>query len=146
MASSASYNDAADDELITEINVTPLVDIVLVLLIVFMITMPTIARMDALKEREMRVELPRVSGGRPLTMPPRQVVISVDAEGKYSVEGQPRTDSQLHDILKLAATADPGNVTVNIRADKRCRWQYVAAIMSHCNQVNIRNYKVSVSE
>ena len=77
MAAGSLYND--DDAPITDINVTPLVDIVLVLLIVFMITMPTIASMDARKEREMSVVLPQASDAKPLISKPKELFVNVDA-------------------------------------------------------------------
>ncbi len=58
MAGGASYADEADDAIISDINVTPLVDIVLVLLIVFMITVPSIVNNPSIK-----VELPKAASG-----------------------------------------------------------------------------------
>jgi biopolymer transport protein TolR len=58
MASSVSYTDEGDDSIISDINVTPLVDIVLVLLIVFMITVPSIVNNPSIK-----VELPKAATG-----------------------------------------------------------------------------------
>jgi biopolymer transport protein ExbD len=138
--------DEGDNALITGINVMPLVDIVLVLLVVFMITMPTITRTDALRERELEVDLPQVRGGRPLKMPPRQIVISVDREGRDSIGDRNQTEAEMAEILRLAAVADAGNVNVAIRADKHCDWLYVGAVMSRCKQVNIRTYRMSVTE
>ena len=57
----SSFADEDDGSSISEINVTPLVDVVLVLLIVFMITMPTIVAIDALNEREIALLLPAAS-------------------------------------------------------------------------------------
>ena len=48
-----TFPDEAEGATISEINVTPLVDVVLVLLIVFMVTMPTIVAIDAVIEREL---------------------------------------------------------------------------------------------
>ena len=56
MASSVSYSDEGEDSIISDINVTPLVDIVLVLLIVFMITVPSIVNNPSIK-----VELPKAA-------------------------------------------------------------------------------------
>ncbi len=58
MAGGVSYADEGDDSIISDINVTPLVDIVLVLLIVFMITVPSIVNNPSIK-----VELPKAASG-----------------------------------------------------------------------------------
>jgi len=58
MAAAINYTDEGDDSIISDINVTPLVDIVLVLLIVFMITVPSIVNNPSIK-----VELPKAASG-----------------------------------------------------------------------------------
>ena len=63
------------DEVMNEINMTPLVDVMLVLLIIFIITVPVM-------KHSVEVDLPRASS-RPLDAQPRTVRLSVDAQGAY---------------------------------------------------------------
>ncbi|HEX3657619.1 MAG TPA: biopolymer transporter ExbD [Pirellulales bacterium] len=144
-ASASTYSDD-DDALIADINVTPLVDVVLVLLIVFMITMPTIVRQDVFKERELEVVLPQASEAMPLTAIPREVFVNIDNAGRYTVKGVPKNEQELLKSLEQAAADNPAKAIVVIRADKRCPWQFVVNVMNLCNKAKIRNYRVSTAE
>jgi biopolymer transport protein ExbD len=144
-ASASTYSDD-DDALIADINVTPLVDVVLVLLIVFMITMPTIVRQDVFKERELEVVLPQASEAMPLTAIPREVFVNIDNGGRYTIKGVPKNAPELLKSLEQAAADNPAKAIVVIRADKRCPWQFVVNVMNLCNKAKIRNYRVSTAE
>ena len=145
-ASGGSYSDEDSDALITDINVTPLVDIVLVLLIVFMITMPTIVAADALRERELSVILPQASEARPMTARPQEVFVNVNSDGQYTVRQVRMTEQELLQTLRQAAADNPGRATVIIRADRRCPWQFVATVMNLCNRAGIRDYRVGTAQ
>jgi biopolymer transport protein ExbD len=145
-ANTSSYSDEEADALITDINVTPLVDIVLVLLIVFMITMPTIVAAEALKERELSVILPQASEARPLTAKPKEVFVNVDADGNYIVRQARLSEQKLLQLLQQADADNPGRATVIIRADRRCPWQFVAAVMNLCNKAGIKDYRVGTAQ
>ncbi len=148
MAGSAgsAYADEGEDALLSDINVTPLVDVVLVLLIVFMITMPTIVQLEAIKERELSVVLPTASEAMPLIAKPKELFVNVDAEGQYTIKQARQTEAELFAALQQAEADNPGRASVKIRADKRCRWQYVVNVMNLCNRAKIRNYHVSTAE
>ncbi len=132
--------------MITDINVTPLVDVVLVLLIVFMITVPTMVALDALKERELKVLLPQASEAKPLVAKPKELIVNVDAEGHFIVQQAKLTEPDLLRVLEQAHVDNPGRASVIIRADKNCRWQRVASVMNLCNKAKIRDYRVSVTD
>jgi biopolymer transport protein ExbD len=144
--SGGGYADESDEALISDINVTPLVDVVLVLLIVFMITMPMIVRMDTLRERELSVVLPQASEAAPLTSKPKELFVNVDIDGHYSVRKEPQTEDSLLKLLMQAQADNPGRATVKIRADRRCRWQYVVTVMNLCNKAKIRDYQVTTAD
>jgi biopolymer transport protein ExbD len=143
-ASGSAYVDEGDDPLITDINVTPLVDVVLVLLIVFMITVPAMVVLDAMKEREMKVLLPQASEAKPLIAKPKDLYVNVDADGQYTVHEAKRSEQEVLQILSQAQVDNPGRTTVRIRADRRCHWQSVATVMSLCNKAGIHDYRPSV--
>lgn len=144
--SGSSYSDEGDDALISDINVTPLVDVVLVLLIVFMITMPTMVMMEAIKERELNVVLPQASEAMPLVAKPKETFVNIDADGHYTFQSRRLSDAELLKVLQQAQADNPGRATVIIRADKHCRWQFVVNVMNLCNKAKIRDYRVSTAD
>jgi biopolymer transport protein ExbD len=146
MAAFASSYDDDQDAGITDINVTPLVDIVLVLLIVFMITIPTIVAIDLSRERELKIVLPEASEAKPLSSPPPRLFVNVDSSGHYAVNGDARSLQELEGTIRQASLANPGRAVVLIRADKRCPWQYVVNVMNLCNAAKIPTYSVSAAE
>lgn len=141
MASSSAYS--GEGSMISDINVTPLVDVVLVLLIVLMITMPTIVAADLLNERELNVNLPEASAAKPLTSKPQELVVNVDRSGTYTVHQARQSPQSLLQLLEQEHADNPGRATVIIRADRQCEWQAVMAVMDLCNQAKIRDYRVS---
>jgi biopolymer transport protein ExbD len=134
-ASSGTYED--EGVTISEINVTPLVDVVLVLLIVFMITMPTIVAIDALNEREIELSLPYASEATPLVVQPEALIVNVDHNGRYYVEGQAASPGEVEDLLRQAAANNPASQTVILRADKRVEVDYVVFVLNMCAKLGI---------
>src|SRR4030095_12242085 len=94
-----------------EINVTPLVDVMLVLLIIFMITAP-------LMSHKIKVELPKANlDQRPDKVPPAPpVTVTVKEDGSLYWNDSPVTHDQLESQLSVAAQATP-QPEVNIRGD-----------------------------
>ena len=104
----------------TEINVTPLVDVMLVLLIIFMVTAPLIPA--------IKVDLP--NDPAPATEPaPATVKLSIDAAGAVYWDDQPLADAELAKRMAAAAkaTALP---EVHVRADKATRYERIAFVLS----------------
>jgi biopolymer transport protein ExbD len=122
-------------------DLTPMIDCVFQLLIFFLV-----ATRFAEEEREMDVMLPDASEAQPLTARPREVFINIDENGRYYVTGKLLTQEELYPVLKHAAINNPGRQSVIIRADKRCRWQFVVAAMNACQKAKIRNYRVTTRE
>jgi len=120
------------------LTMTPLIDVVFLLLIFFLV-----ASKFAEQERELDVLLPSASEAQPLIDKPREVFINVDAEGRYFVTGKFVTLDELHPVLNRAWVNNPGRVSVVIRADKRCRWQYIVSAMNACRKAHIRDYRVA---
>jgi len=105
-----------------EINVTPLVDVMLVLLIIFMVTAPM---MD--EGAGVEVALPK-SEAPPLDPAEEQVVLSVDAELNYYILDQSFTAEELPPRLTALAEADPER-PVFVRADGEVPYKHVAALL-----------------
>ena len=108
-----------------EINVTPLVDVMLVLLIIFMVTAPLLTA-------GVPVELPD-SRANPLDQTPEQVTISIDREGAIFIDRDPVAPGGLADAL--AAIAGGGErPQVTLRADRSLDYGRVMAVMGELNR------------
>lgn len=140
------YSDDGDGASISEINVTPLVDIVLVLLIVFMVTMPAIVAEDARNERELDLQLPQASQAAPLTKQPAEILVNVRSTGAYVVKGDVLTKEELAKQLSQAATDNPGRVAVLIRADRNTAWDRVVSVMDMCHALKIEDCRAAAAE
>jgi biopolymer transport protein TolR len=103
-----------------EINVTPLVDVMLVLLIIFMITAPLLTA-------GMKVQLPQAQAARPLN-PKEPVVVIVARDGGLAVGAEPVAAADLVQLVKLKLGDDPGRV-VHLRGDKDVPYGQMVAIL-----------------
>ncbi len=108
--------------LVSDINVTPLVDVMLVLLIIFMVTAPMMTQ-------GLDVELPETTG-KALPQKQEPIVIAIDASGAIQV-GQVRADIRLlaQELARLAADTGPRR-PVLLKADKRVAYGVVAQVMA----------------
>ncbi len=95
-----------DDAEITGINVTPLVDIVLVLLIIFMVTANFMVR------ETIEVDVPKVSETKPNETPEGPAMITVNDEAKIFYDGAEVTEQQLREKLAAAVKKDKDVVAV----------------------------------
>jgi biopolymer transport protein ExbD len=117
------------DEVMNEINMTPLVDVMLVLLIIFIITVPVM-------KHAVNVDLPRASN-EALNAKPETVRLSVDAAGAYFINETPIADEALPARLKEAAAQNP-QPELHIRGDKSVRYERVAQAMAAAQQSGLR--------
>ena len=117
------------DEVMNEINMTPLVDVMLVLLIIFIITVPVM-------KHSVNIDLPRASNEQQV-IKPETVRLSVDAEGSYYVNDTKIADEELAPRLKAAAAQNP-QPDLHIRGDKAVRYERVAQAMAAAQQAGLR--------
>ena len=117
------------DEVMNEINMTPLVDVMLVLLIIFIITVPVM-------KHSVNIDLPRASSEQQL-IKPETVRLSVDADGSYFINDTKITDDQLAPRLQAAAAQNP-QPDLHIRGDKAVRYERVAQAMAAAQQAGLR--------
>ena len=115
-----------------EINVTPLVDVMLVLLIIFMITAPLLMT-------GVPVNLPD-SRAKALEQPQKPVQISIDAQGRTFVDDDPVADADLADRLAQIAAQSPqgGEPTqIFLRADRSLDYGKVMGVMGELNRAGL---------
>ena len=117
------------DEVMNEINMTPLVDVMLVLLIIFIITVPVM-------KHAVNLDLPRASS-QPLDAKPETVRLSVDAQGDYFWNERRIDQDQLKPVLEAAAAKVP-QPELHLRADKSVRYERVAQAMAAAQQAGLR--------
>jgi biopolymer transport protein ExbD len=120
---------------------------VLVLLIVFMITVPSIVATRGVQERKLRLAtgVTQASSVAPLTARKSELAIRVDARGRYSVEGAAKSPAQLDALLREQA-ARPVRTVVLIQADRRCDWQAVATVVNLCQRAKVHQYRLLTAD
>ena len=114
------------DAPLAEMNVTPLVDVMLVLLIVFMITMPVMTH-------SLNVNLPSNQGSVKVKAD-QATRLEVDASGGYRLNDQAVSADEL---LKLLQQSNLKDATLAIAADKNVPYDYVARAISAARQAGI---------
>jgi biopolymer transport protein ExbD len=133
MSSYQSLNAPAtqeDERAMSEINTTPLVDVMLVLLIVFMITIPVITH-------TVPVDLPRVRNLATQTKP-ENINISVNKDGQvYWNQSLMPDNNALLDQLKAVAVRKP-QPEVHVRADQQTRYEYVGRVILTAQRAGIQ--------
>ncbi len=122
-------NVGDDDDVMNEINMTPMVDIMLVLLIIFIITIPVM-------KHSVNIDLPRATNEVQQTKP-ETIRLSVDAQGAYFINDAQITDAALAPQLKAAAAQNP-QPELHIRGDKAVRYERVAEAMAAAQQAGLR--------
>ena len=118
-----------DDDLNSQINTTPLVDVMLVLLIIFLITIPAIVQ-------QVPLELPK-ERNLPTQTKPENIVIAVNKDGDVFWGMEYMKDSRaLFDKLKKVAVQVP-QPEVHIRADENARYESVGRVVATCQRASI---------
>ena len=121
MAMTSPFANDEDDGLMNEINMTPLVDVMLVLLIVFMVTIPAI-------RHAVKIDLPHASSQKEDTKPV-QVNVSVQADGTVLWDEQKVDDAALREKIATAAKMTP-QPELHLDADRKVPYEKVAQVMS----------------
>ena len=118
-----------DEEAMSEINVTPLVDVMLVLLIIFMITVPVM-------KQAVQVQLPQASS-QPLDPKPLAVRLTIDAQGHYVLDQARVSLEDLRQRLAQLAAREP-QPALHIWADRQARYDAVAQGLSAAQRAGLQ--------
>jgi biopolymer transport protein ExbD len=122
-------NSDDDSEVMNEINMTPLVDVMLVLLIIFIITVPVM-------KHTVNVELPTATS-QPEVSKPETLQLSVDSQGQYFLNQTLLAPDTLPTVLQAEAAKEP-QPELHIRGDKAVRYEFVAQAMAAAQQAGLR--------
>jgi biopolymer transport protein ExbD len=128
----ATANDT--DDIITGINVTPLVDITLVLLVILMVTASYVA------SKTIPLELPK---GATAETTPTTLSVSIDKDGKTFLDAVPIDDASLRARIRVAHTADPETRAV-IAADGRTTHAHVVHVIDLLRREDVTKFAINV--
>jgi biopolymer transport protein ExbD len=117
-----------DEEVMSNINTTPLVDVMLVLMIIFLITIPAITQSVALA-------LPQAANQASVDKP-EDITIAVDKQGQIYWNIRPITPDDLLARLKVEAVKVP-QPEVHVRGDREVRFEFVGKVMVMCQRAGI---------
>lgn len=124
-----AFSSAQDDDTeMSEINMTPLVDVMLVLLIIFMITVPVLTQ-------SVDIELPKI-GNAPGKVTPDTITLSVDADGKFFWNKEAVETAALQARLTEVAAQQP-QPPIHIRGDKKTDYEHVVTLMASAQQAGL---------
>ncbi len=122
------------------LSMTPLIDVVFILLIFFLV-----AARFAQEDRELSVQLPSAKSAVPMTMEPQIMIVGVDDQGQYLLNGRTIPIDEVETNIRQAVTNNPVNQTVIIRGDKRVPFQHVVSLMDICQRLKVPTYKVTTA-
>ncbi len=121
---------SSDDDMMVEMNTTPLIDVMLVLLIMFIITIPP-------QTHAVKLNMPVNSNSAPPPKPPEIIRIDVDFDGTIGWNGEiVPTRAELQ--AKLYRTAQlPDQPEVHLRPNKLVTYKYVAMVMAEAQRLGV---------
>ncbi len=126
--STGSGSARSTPTVLSEINVTPLVDVMLVLLIIFMIAAP-------MMQQGVQVDLPKANAGT-LNEVPDQIVLVVTKSRQLMINGNVLPQGTLRTKLEAIANVKP-NVEVFIQADQGIAYGFIAQVMAEVKRAKI---------
>jgi len=120
---------------VSEINITPFTDVILVLLIIFMITTPLIL------QSSIKVNLPEAASGKPFTNT-RQINITVSNDNSVYIDNQLVTRKDLISHVRMAHRDNP-DVEVILFSDRMVRFKNIVSILDDLNEIGVRNLNIA---
>ncbi|MGK0288927.1 MAG: biopolymer transport protein TolR [bacterium] len=133
------FSRDAEDEAISNINVTPFVDVLLVLLIIFMITAPIVTQSINIKLPKTNLKASKSVGA------PRKFVISIGRRGNFFLNNKQILSKHVYQRAKRWSKKYP-NDSIFIRADRRVAYGKVARIMAKLKYLGITNIGLLVEK
>ncbi len=119
-----------DDDVMVDINTTPLIDVMLVLLIMFIITIP-------IQTHAVKMNMPVPNNAAPPPVPPEIIRIDLDFDGTIGWNGEIIPDrATLEDRLRAVA-AQPDQPEVHLRPNKLVTYKYVAMVMASAQRLGV---------
>lgn len=128
---------SGEEEEIKNINITPMVDVMLVLLVIFMVTA------NFLKKESVNINLPKVDAADPNIKESTQVAMTKD--GKLLLDGKESDSESLHNVLVSQSKMRP-NMRVTLSADENLPYGQIAKIMGVIRKAGVTRIALSVKK
>lgn len=128
-----------EDAIVAEINITPLTDIFLVLLVIFMVTSTAAIDAAVAESRGLRVDLPRASATG--TLSSGDPVLTVATDGKLNLNGKTISPDEVHTQVEQALR-DSGSERIVIRADQATLFGRAVEIMGEARKAGAKSIGV----
>lgn len=122
--------------LVDEINITPLTDVFLVLLIIMMVVAPM------MKATRMDIHPPVVDGGGPIE--DIKLVLEITKDGQYFLDGDPVAEADLANALKTEATDPPEQRGVIVQGDKETLCKHIVSVFAKAKEAEYKTVTLSV--
>ena len=123
--------------IMAEINMIPLIDVALVLLIIFMVMTPYLIK------SQIKINLPQADHKETPPRPDQILQIQIDAAGKVYIDGQIASRDQIESRLR-SRIADPKNQPVMIEADRDVPFQHVVTVMDAVKRLGVSKLAINV--
>lgn len=124
-----NFNQEGNDTPMADINTTPLVDVMLVLLIVFMVTMPVLTH-------SIPLDLPKAAAQKQQVAPTEPMRIAIDAKGQLFIGEKKESTESMKQKLQTALKENP-DVILAISADKDVAYQHIADLLVSAQRTGI---------
>jgi biopolymer transport protein ExbD len=124
----ASFDSKSSGTPMSDINMVPLIDVMLVLLVIFIVTAPLLTQ-------AVKLDLPKASS-RVNDLRPQKIDIAVDAQGTLHWDGEPVTRADLQRRLAQAATL-PVQPELHLRADQGVAYRYIAQTLADASKAGL---------
>ena len=131
------FNTGNDNEEISNINITPMVDVILVLLVIFMVTA------NFLKKESVNINLPKVAAADPNVR--QSIQIALTRDGMLLMEGVQVSEEDMMNSLTDEVRLRP-NMRVTISADERLEYSKIARLMGLVKQAGVTKLALSVKK
>lgn len=134
MGMNVSSND--DDDVLLDVNMTPLIDVMLVLIIMFIITIP-------IPNNAININLP--NGAPPPQSnekPPEIINLKLDAQGKIFWNGQPVENQQALENLFMTVSKKSEQDQIKLQPDRMTEYKQVAMVMAMAQRLNITKFGI----
>lgn len=123
-------NSGGDDEVMMDINTTPLIDVMLVLLIMLIITIP-------MQTQAVKLDMPRNQAQPEDVVKPQVVDLEIDFDGTVFWNGQPvPTTALLDEYFKAAAALDP-QPEIHLKPNRLVKYDYVAKVLAAAQRLGV---------
>src|SRR3989338_2657815 len=132
-----AFKPDSGDEVIAEINIVPMVDVILVVLIIFMVTAPMIMK------RSININLPKAASGEATV--PSKLNIPLSPDGKINLDGKTVEDSEVSAVATEEVKKNP-DIQAIISADKDVPHGRVVSVLDIVKGAGVKKFAISIDK